>query len=82
MNELTPSQDLLRNKVVLFSTAMQTLVIFLLIGFVFFQIGNDQASVQNRTGVLFFVCINQVKSYWAPHNSQFCRCHTHIFFFT
>ncbi|KAJ3046553.1 hypothetical protein HK097_000762, partial [Rhizophlyctis rosea] len=59
-------KDLLRNKVVLISTAMQTIVILLLIGFVFFQIGNDQASVQNRTGVLFFICINQTFSWLMP----------------
>ncbi|KAJ3038431.1 ATP-binding cassette sub- G member 2 [Rhizophlyctis rosea] len=59
-------KQLWRSSVVLISTAVQTFIIFLLIGFVFFQIKRDQASIQNRYGVLFFICINQTFSYLMP----------------
>ncbi|KAI9104127.1 P-loop containing nucleoside triphosphate hydrolase protein [Phlyctochytrium arcticum] len=55
-----------RSKTVIIAALMQQFILFLLIGFVFFRIKNDQSGVQNRYGVLFFICINQTFSFLMP----------------
>lgn len=54
-------QQTWRDKIIIISALMQQFLLFLLLGFVFFRIKDDQAGVQNRYGVLFFICINQVR---------------------
>ncbi|KNC98891.1 uncharacterized protein SPPG_05858 [Spizellomyces punctatus DAOM BR117] len=55
-----------RSKIIIISTLIQQFILFLIIGFVFFRISDDQAGVQNRYGVLFFICINQTFSFLMP----------------
>jgi ABC-type multidrug transport system ATPase subunit len=40
--------------------AIQTIILAVLVGLIFLRLGYDQRDVQNRTGVLFFVMINQM----------------------
>ncbi|KAJ1919906.1 hypothetical protein H4219_001686 [Mycoemilia scoparia] len=45
----------MRNVVYLAGLGGQTLIMFLLIGFTYFQMGTDGASIQNRIGLLYFL---------------------------
>ncbi|KAJ3023038.1 hypothetical protein HKX48_004520 [Thoreauomyces humboldtii] len=56
----------IRNRTIVISGFGQQFIMMLLLGFVFFRIKDDQASVQNRQGVLFFLCINQTFSFLMP----------------
>eukprot|EP00027_Filamoeba_sp_ATCC50430_P019093 CAMPEP_0168569962 /NCGR_PEP_ID=MMETSP0413-20121227/16461_1 /TAXON_ID=136452 /ORGANISM="Filamoeba nolandi, Strain NC-AS-23-1" /LENGTH=655 /DNA_ID=CAMNT_0008602541 /DNA_START=78 /DNA_END=2045 /DNA_ORIENTATION=- len=40
----------------------QSIVLSLLVGLVYLQINDDQQSVQDRQGALFFICVNQMLS--------------------
>ncbi|KAF0973210.1 hypothetical protein FDP41_008417 [Naegleria fowleri] len=51
--------NILRDKILTFSRLFQNVVMALLVGLIFLQIGHDQQSVQDRNGVLFFCLINQ-----------------------
>ncbi|KAI8322724.1 P-loop containing nucleoside triphosphate hydrolase protein [Martensiomyces pterosporus] len=46
-----------RNKALLFGLLAQCLVTMIFLGFVFFQLGNTQSSVQNRIGALFSLTV-------------------------
>eukprot|EP00842_Homolaphlyctis_polyrhiza_P003323 jgi/Hompol1/3992/HPOL_000688-RA len=50
----------------LIATFIQSIVIMLLLGFIFFQSGDDYAGTQNKVGVLFFMCINMTFSTVMP----------------
>ena len=58
--------DVLRDPATLGATFGQAIINMLLIGFIFFQSGLDQAGVQNRIGVFFFICINMTFSNVMP----------------
>ena len=47
---------------------IQTIFIALLVGSIYFQIGDDQGSIQDRVGALFFVMTNQAFSMIASLN--------------
>lgn len=47
-----------RDRQSIIATIVQTIVVFLLLGFVFFQLPDDFAGVQGRIGLLFFIPIN------------------------
>ncbi|PIA17579.1 hypothetical protein COEREDRAFT_80547 [Coemansia reversa NRRL 1564] len=49
----------MRNGAFVWGLAVQCLILMLFIGFVFFQLKKDQASVQNRIGTLFFLVLVQ-----------------------
>ncbi len=38
---------------------IQTLVLALLVGLLYLRVGDDQASIQDREGALFFIVVNQ-----------------------
>lgn len=52
-------QESWRRKDILLTTVFTSLIISILIGLVFLNIGNDQKSVNKRQAVLFFCVINQ-----------------------
>ena len=41
---------------------MQTIVLGLVIGLIYLNLGNGQASKQDRLGALFFILVNQAMS--------------------
>lgn len=49
----------IRNPMVTYAQLGQTLFISLLVGTIYWQIGNDQGSIQDRVGALFFMMTNQ-----------------------
>jgi ATP-binding cassette subfamily G (WHITE) protein 2 len=51
--------DVTRNRVMLFTQFIQTVIIAVLIGTVFLQIGHNQSSIVRRNPVLFFCVVNQ-----------------------
>ncbi|KJE97893.1 hypothetical protein CAOG_07972 [Capsaspora owczarzaki ATCC 30864] len=53
-------KNALRNRFMVRARLGQTIFLGLLVGLIFLQISDDQASVQNRTGALFFVATNTV----------------------
>ncbi|KAI9007134.1 P-loop containing nucleoside triphosphate hydrolase protein [Gaertneriomyces semiglobifer] len=59
-------KSVMRGRTIIIAHIFQQLLLFLLLGFVFFRIDLDAAGVQNRVGVLFFICINQVFSFLQP----------------
>ncbi|KAJ3179549.1 ATP-binding cassette sub- G member 2 [Gaertneriomyces sp. JEL0708] len=59
-------KSVIRGRTIIIAHIFQQLLLFLLLGFVFFRIDRDAAGVQNRVGVLFFICINQVFSFLQP----------------
>ncbi|KAI8821334.1 ABC-2 type transporter-domain-containing protein [Fimicolochytrium jonesii] len=59
-------KQILRDKTILVSSLAQQILILLMIGLVFLRLKKDQAGVQNRIGVLFFICINQTFSFLMP----------------
>jgi len=52
-------KQIARDKLSTMIKLFQTVFFTLLIGFVYFQMGNDQQSIQNRAGLLFFAVVNQ-----------------------
>ncbi|TPX37995.1 hypothetical protein SmJEL517_g00239 [Synchytrium microbalum] len=58
------SKNAIRNPLIIKARMAQTVVISLIIGFLFLNTGSTtgQASVQNRSGVLFFASVNNVMS--------------------
>lgn len=58
--------NLWRDRRVLLVSLAQMVVLTIVIGFVFFRLGYNQASVQSRYGVLFFILINQAFSSAMP----------------
>ena len=48
-----------RNPLVTYAQLGQTLFMALLVGTIYFQIGDDQGSIQDRVGSLFFMMTNQ-----------------------
>lgn len=50
-------KDILRDKASLGATIGQSIINLLILGFVFWQVDNSYAGIQNRTGLLFFICI-------------------------
>ena len=50
--------DARRNDLIIISGIFQTIFMFLLIGFTFFQLGYSQQSITSRMGVLFFLTAN------------------------
>eukprot|EP00123_Amoebidium_parasiticum_P015471 comp22988_c0_seq1/m.36596 comp22988_c0_seq1/g.36596 ORF comp22988_c0_seq1/g.36596 comp22988_c0_seq1/m.36596 type:complete len:647 (-) comp22988_c0_seq1:242-2182(-) len=48
-----------RDKQATMAVFFQTLFLAFITGFVFWQFGDDQNSIQNRTGALFFITLNQ-----------------------
>lgn len=50
--------QIVRNPITLIGTAGQTIVLCIIIGFAFFRLGQSQADVLARIGVLFFIPIN------------------------
>ncbi|KAI8905004.1 P-loop containing nucleoside triphosphate hydrolase protein [Gorgonomyces haynaldii] len=51
--------DTVRNKSTVIGILGQSIFITIIIGFIFWRLGLDVAGVQSRTGVLFFLIINQ-----------------------
>ncbi|KAI8908416.1 hypothetical protein EDD86DRAFT_17287 [Gorgonomyces haynaldii] len=51
--------DTVRNKGLLFASIGQAIFIDIIIGFIFWRLDTDVAGVQSRSGVLFFLIINQ-----------------------
>jgi len=51
--------NVIRDRVLTFSRLMQQLIMGLIVGFIFYRIGYGQKNVQDRSGVLFFVMLNQ-----------------------
>lgn len=60
-----------RDRTSLIGLIMQTVIVGLLISFIFFQMPNTFAGVQNRIGLLFFVPINQTFTIVMPLISIF-----------
>ncbi|KAJ3087492.1 ATP-binding cassette sub- G member 2 [Quaeritorhiza haematococci] len=52
-------KDVRRDKATIGATIGQGIIIMLVMGFIFFKVTDDAAGVQNRIGVLFFICVNQ-----------------------
>lgn len=52
-------KDQIRNRRMVFTQLIQNILMAILIGFVFFQIGTGQDSIEPRQAVLFFCVINQ-----------------------
>ena len=52
-------QEQIRSSKIIITSLIQTIIIAVLIGCVFLQIGNGQASVVRRSPVIFFCAINQ-----------------------
>ncbi|KAH6563261.1 hypothetical protein BASA62_008687 [Batrachochytrium salamandrivorans] len=50
----------------LLATLIQSTSIMLLLGFVFYKSGNDYMGIQNKVGVLYFMCINLTFSIVMP----------------
>ncbi|KAJ3093910.1 ATP-binding cassette sub- G member 2 [Phlyctochytrium planicorne] len=50
----------IRQKGMVIALLIRTIILVLLIGFTFVRIKNDQRSIQNRIGILFFWPVNQV----------------------
>lgn len=48
--------------VVLQARAAQAIVLGLIVGLIYLRLDNDQKSVQNKSGAMFFVLINQCMS--------------------
>jgi ABC-type multidrug transport system ATPase subunit len=55
-----------RDKRLIVTSLLQAVVITLLVGIVFWQLGNTQSAIQSTVGVLFFLLINQTFSYMMP----------------
>lgn len=53
-------KNALRNKLIVQGKLGQTLFNALVIGLIYLNINKDQSSVQNRTGALFFVAVNNI----------------------
>ncbi|TPX36852.1 hypothetical protein SeMB42_g07013 [Synchytrium endobioticum] len=60
------SKNAIRNPLIVKSRTTQTVVISLIVGFLFFNTGSTvgQASVQNRSGVMFFATVNNVMAFF------------------
>jgi ATP-binding cassette, subfamily G (WHITE), member 2 len=54
--------QVIRNPMVTYVQLIQTVFIALLVGSIYFQIGDDQGSIQDRVGALFFVMTNNAFS--------------------
>eukprot|EP00300_Choanocystis_sp_HF-7_P009316 c16366_g1_i2.p1 GENE.c16366_g1_i2~~c16366_g1_i2.p1 ORF type:complete len:361 (+),score=99.49 c16366_g1_i2:26-1084(+) len=52
-------KELMRKRDILWTNVIQTIIIAVLIGTVFLQIGTTQASLKRRAPLMFFCCINQ-----------------------
>ena len=59
-------KDQSRDLMTLFAMVVQTAVLFVLIGFTFFQLPYTQSGIQSRVGVLFFIPVNAVFSVIQP----------------
>jgi len=51
--------NIIRDKILTVSRLMQNLIMALIVGFIFYRLGYDQKNVQDRSGVLFFMMLNQ-----------------------
>eukprot|EP01087_Luapelamoeba_hula_P000440 TRINITY_DN1032_c0_g1_i1.p1 TRINITY_DN1032_c0_g1~~TRINITY_DN1032_c0_g1_i1.p1 ORF type:complete len:776 (-),score=126.55 TRINITY_DN1032_c0_g1_i1:171-2498(-) len=49
----------IRDPMTTWARMMQTIVLSLMVGLVFLGVGDDQASIQDRLGALFFIVVNQ-----------------------
>jgi ABC-type multidrug transport system ATPase subunit/ABC-type multidrug transport system permease subunit len=58
--------DTFRNRRKICVESVQIIIFTILLGFVFFQLGNDQNSIQNRLGALFFFTINMIFTISSP----------------
>ena len=47
----------LRNRSLIISRLIQNLILALLLGFIYFQIDNDQSTIADRNGIIFFIVI-------------------------
>lgn len=54
--------QMMRNPMITYVQLAQTLFVALLVGSIYFQIGDSQASIQDRVGALFFIMTNQAFS--------------------
>ncbi|RKO90319.1 P-loop containing nucleoside triphosphate hydrolase protein [Blyttiomyces helicus] len=52
-------KNVARTKSTIGATIGQGIIIMLVMGFIFFKVGNNATGVQNRLGVLFFIAVNQ-----------------------
>ncbi|KAI9093004.1 P-loop containing nucleoside triphosphate hydrolase protein [Phlyctochytrium arcticum] len=52
--------DVCRSRAVLIASIGRTIVLVILMGFAFFQLGKNQRGIQNRAGILFLWPINQI----------------------
>lgn len=51
-----------RNPTVLKTRLLQSIIFGFFVGLLFFQLGDEQVDVQNKTGALFFIILNQIMS--------------------
>ena len=51
-----------RNPTVLKTRLLQSVIFGIFVGLLFFQLGYEQVDVQNKTGALFFIILNQIMS--------------------
>lgn len=51
-----------RNPSVLKTRLLQSIIFGIFVGLLFFQLGDEQVDVQNKTGALFFIILNQIMS--------------------
>ncbi|KAJ1653518.1 hypothetical protein IWQ61_006374 [Dispira simplex] len=61
----------IRSRFLIFADAGRSLIMMLLMGFVFFQLDHNQTSIQNRIGLLFFLPIDIIFSVVMPMQSIF-----------
>jgi hypothetical protein len=56
--------NLLRDRMFTFGRAMQTIIMSVLVGLIFFRLDHSQSSVRNRQGAMFFIlltnCMNNM----------------------
>jgi ABC-type multidrug transport system ATPase subunit len=60
-----------RDRSTIYAKIFSSIFIFLILGFVFYQSGNDSRGVQNKIGVLFFLTINLALSNVIPYLGAF-----------
>jgi ABC-type multidrug transport system ATPase subunit len=60
-----------RDRSTIYAKIFSSIFIFLILGFVFYQSGNDSRGVQNKVGVLFFLTINLALSNVIPYLGAF-----------
>ena len=61
-------KSLVRNPVTLNARLAQNVLMAIISGIIFYQLGHDQRSIQDRTGALFFMVMSQVRAPLLPRD--------------